>query len=913
MLNVILVRQVVLGLSRANRSVLGIALWLAAATSLGAASATTSSPSAVLYLNSGFVRGELRNSGKPDVLCWQGTDFVSPFLFDTRQIDAVYFPDPMKPERPVGQYCFELSGGDVVFGSLASLTDQEAELDVPLLGRLRIPRNHLQRMTRKLDDGGMVYRGPNGFADWKLTPGDAWKNDQGQLWTDQNDASAQSTLKLPPRSAIEIVLSWSAKPNFAMALGMGYRIEAWQRELVLVGESEHQADLASLQPLDYEAGRLHLFLFLDQQTGECIIYSSKGAPLANMKLADSRGRAATGFRLANNRGDIHLERLRIDHWNRGRPLAGETLDKPRICLADGSIKYGEITGFDVGSKLFKIRGTKDAPIPADRVVDVFLGKTEQSPRSFTVDYQDSSRFSGQLLKIEKEEIWLASPAVREPLRLPIAGLRSLIVHQASAASRKSETFATLEIEGARLPGSLVDALETDNASCLAWQPRGSATFSAIRPNVNGRIVFRDIPVRSSQDKRRTRRNAPGQDTATSDASVAEESQGRQGLTKALFLRTGDMVPCEITRIDEKGVTYKTPLSDLGTIANDKIKAVVLTLDGRGPVELTKEKRERLLTLPRMQKDNPPTHLIRSCDGDYLRGRVVEMDDRKLVVEVRLQAKELPRDRISRIIWLHPDELPGASATKKKTDAATQSRVQAVHDNGTRLTFHAKQFKDSILSGTSDALGPCRIGLESIDQLLIGNAIEEAVTKTAYQQWKLRYAVEPQFIAAEANAARGAASGGLESSLVGKAAPDFELDMLNGDHFRLSDHKGKTIVLDFWATWCGPCLQTIPHVAQLHRDSAATGVKVVAINLEETPEQIQGLLKRLKLEIPVALDRDGAIAARYGVSAIPQTLIIDRDGKVVRHFVGGGTHFAKELNDSLHGVTTAPTPTAPKGP
>ncbi len=361
MLNVILVRQAVLGLSRANRSLLGIVLWLAAATSLGAASATTSSPSAVLYLNSGFVRGELRNSGKPDVLCWQGTDFVSPFQFDTHQIDAVYFPDPIKAERPVGQYCFELSGGDVVFGSLLSLTDEEAELDVPLLGRLRVPRKQLQRMTRKLDDGGMIYRGPNGFADWKLSPSGAWKNDQGQLWTDQNDASAQSTLKLPPRSAIEIVLSWSAKPNFAMALGMGYRIEAWQRELVLVGESEHQADLASLQPLDYEAGRLHLFLFLDQQTGECIVYSSKGAPLANMKLADSRGRAATGFRLSNNRGDIHLERLRIDHWNRGRPLAGETLDKPRICLADGSIKYGEIAQFRRGpARLLQDCGTKES-------------------------------------------------------------------------------------------------------------------------------------------------------------------------------------------------------------------------------------------------------------------------------------------------------------------------------------------------------------------------------------------------------------------------------------------------------------------------------------------------------------------------------------------------------------------------
>ena len=181
-----LVRQALLGLSRANRSLLWIVFWLAGRD---------------------FTRGRVRNHvvperralsqqrlcagtncgipSKPDVLCWQGTDFVSPFLFDTRQIDAVYFPDPMKPERPVGQYCFELSAGDVVFGSLVSLTSKEAELDVPFLGRLRVPRNHLQRMTRKPTRGAWFIAAPMGSPTGSCRPGGAWQNEQGQLWTDR--------------------------------------------------------------------------------------------------------------------------------------------------------------------------------------------------------------------------------------------------------------------------------------------------------------------------------------------------------------------------------------------------------------------------------------------------------------------------------------------------------------------------------------------------------------------------------------------------------------------------------------------------------------------------------------------------------------------------------------------------------
>ena len=126
--------------------------------------------------------------------------------------------------------------------------------------------------------------------------------------------------------------------------------------------------------------------------------------------------------------------------------------------------------------------------------------------------------------------------------------------------------------------------------------------------------------------------------------------------RALYLRTGDIIPAEVTKIDEKGVTIRTSHSKDAFVPHEKIKAVELSEEPIIPIRLNKAKRERLLTLPRMQKGSPPTHLIRSKNGDYLRGRVVGMDAKSLQVEVRLEVKTLPRDRVARIIWLQAEDL-----------------------------------------------------------------------------------------------------------------------------------------------------------------------------------------------------------------------------------------------------------------
>ena len=197
-------------------------------------------------------------------------------------------------------------------------------------------------------------------------------------------------------------------------------------------------------------------------------------------------------------------------------------------------------------------------------------------------------------------------------------------------------------------------------------------------------------------------------------------------------------------------------------------------------------------------------------------------------------------------------------------------------------------------------------MKEVDQLLIGGGIEKAAAQLVYQQWKLQNAPEPREAKDDSGPSPGGRAPGTESALVGKPAPDFELELLGGSRFRLAQSKGKVVILDFWATWCGPCLQAMPQVERVADEFRDRGVQLIAVNLQEEPKQISSMLERHKLQPTVALDRDGAVAEKYAANAIPQTVIIDRDGTVARLYVGGGPHLGDQLRDALDALLkTAP--------
>ena len=127
--------------------------------------------------------------------------------------------------------------------------------------------------------------------------------------------------------------------------------------------------------------------------------------------------------------------------------------------------------------------------------------------------------------------------------------------------------------------------------------------------------------------------------------------------------------------------------------------------------------------------------------------------------------------------------------------------------------------------------------------------------------------------------------GSAAKLEGKPAPQFSLKTLSGKAVSLEDLKGQVVVLDFWATWCPPCVKSLPELGKLHQDAGGKGVQVFAVNVQEDKQKIEGFLKSQEVSVPVLMDQDGDVAMKFNVTAIPQTVVIGKDGEVKKVFVG----------------------------
>jgi peroxiredoxin len=111
------------------------------------------------------------------------------------------------------------------------------------------------------------------------------------------------------------------------------------------------------------------------------------------------------------------------------------------------------------------------------------------------------------------------------------------------------------------------------------------------------------------------------------------------------------------------------------------------------------------------------------------------------------------------------------------------------------------------------------------------------------------------------------------------APGFTLQGLDGNPVTLSDLKGQVVVLDFWASWCDPCVEGLDHLQQVHDDYGHRGVAVLALNVDESREEVAEFAADHGYSLRMLLDKGGSVTDAYGVQALPHTVIVDQGGEI----------------------------------
>ena len=215
-------------------------------------------------------------------------------------------------------------------------------------------------------------------------------------------------------------------------------------------------------------------------------------------------------------------------------------------------------------------------------------------------------------------------------------------------------------------------------------------------------------------------------------------------------------------------------------------------------------------------------------------------------------------------------------------------------DGGRIGLTVDRFdKDSVI-GRHPIYGRCKLALADIHSVRT-SAPEASAAMKSLQDWRLVFAPEPVL----------PETGGESSTMLGKEVKAFKLPLLGGGEFDFAKEKGKVVVLDFWATWCGPCVKSLPGLIEAMSAFPEERVKFVGVNQSEPLDLVKRFLETRGWKLTVAMDIRQEVAKQFGVEGIPHTVIVGADGKVAWVKTGFSPEGAAEAGAKVQQLLDAP--------
>lgn len=538
-----------------------------------------------------------------------------------------------------------------------------------------------------------------------------------------------------------------------------------------------------------------------------------------------------------------LEILQLDRNASCMATVSEDLSSADIMVVHGSgeVELGSAIRFADGEiQLQQQLGVKD--IPLQNVIAIgFPQRTfsDLDPNESVVLWNDGTRINVGDIKIENSAILMESQSVSsgEALR----ALSPKAIYFVNARAAKTTSCHRMKLGQSNYDGKLV--WRTSSLD-LNWKFEGFR--DAVRLNTNCKLSITEL----------------------STAGISTPPN-----LDRLLWENGTILPCKVLSISEKTVLFQSPYCDATEIPLEFIKGCVLNLQQEGLAKkITTESIERAMMIPRFARDLEPQHILVAKNGDLLRGTLVALDEKKVSFDSRAELLRINRERIHAIISLDARDDSKAESNPLLDNAVTFDCGEDFVIVGELLSTEQTLVLD--VPGCCE----CRVPRDSVRAIRRNSSWADLSQFYNYTTWSHASAIEPRW-------KEPPAPTGNAQEMVGTIAPEIELETVSGEMFRLSDHRGKVVVLDFWATWCNPCIKGIPGYLEMMKDFSPAEVTFAAVNNGQPASVVEKHLKQTGWDVLIPLDMQGIAASKYNVSGIPHLAVIDQTGRIRRVKIG----------------------------